>query len=68
MVFYVVTLFSCCDLFICISNFTSFIYLFIFVFNYFHMNGQVANFGSAEDDGSFWSRWIKPEAVAQAEV
>ena len=29
---------------------------------------QVANFCSAEDDGSFWSRWIKPEAVAQAEV
>lgn len=29
---------------------------------------QVANFGSAEDDGSFWSRWIKPEAIAQAEV
>uniref|UniRef100_A0A6P3YYV6 protein CHROMATIN REMODELING 5 isoform X1 n=1 Tax=Ziziphus jujuba TaxID=326968 RepID=A0A6P3YYV6_ZIZJJ len=28
---------------------------------------KVANFGSAEDDGSFWSRWIKPEAVAQAE-
>lgn len=31
-------------------------------------NLQVANFCSAEDDGSFWSRWIKPEAVAQAEV
>ena len=29
---------------------------------------QVANFGTAEDDGSFWSRWIKPEAVSQAEV
>ncbi|KAL5565845.1 hypothetical protein UlMin_029009 [Ulmus minor] len=28
---------------------------------------KVANFGSTEDDGSFWSRWIKPEAVAQAE-
>ncbi|KAG2674741.1 hypothetical protein I3760_13G152700 [Carya illinoinensis] len=28
---------------------------------------KVANFGSAEDDGSFWSRWIKPEAIAQAE-
>ncbi|CAK9184372.1 unnamed protein product [Ilex paraguariensis] len=28
---------------------------------------KVANFGSAEDDGSFWSRWIKPEAVAEAE-
>lgn len=28
---------------------------------------KVANFCSAEDDGSFWSRWIKPEAVAQAE-
>ncbi|CAB4308811.1 unnamed protein product [Prunus armeniaca] len=27
----------------------------------------VANFGTAEDDGSFWSRWIKPEAVSQAE-
>lgn len=35
-------------------------YLFVYV--------QVANFGSAEDDGSFWSRWIKPEAIAQAEV
>lgn len=31
-------------------------------------NKQVANFCSAEDDGSFWSRWIKPEAVSQAEV
>lgn len=29
---------------------------------------QVANFGTAEDDGSFWSRWIKPEAVSHAEV
>ena len=29
---------------------------------------QVANFGSAEDDGSFWSRWIKPDAIAQADV
>ncbi|KAJ8751171.1 hypothetical protein K2173_016352 [Erythroxylum novogranatense] len=28
---------------------------------------KVANFCSAEDDGSFWSRWIKPEAVSQAE-
>ncbi|PON97641.1 histone H3-K9 methyltransferase [Trema orientale] len=28
---------------------------------------KVANFGSTEDDGSFWSRWIKPDAVAQAE-
>jgi hypothetical protein len=28
---------------------------------------QVANF-CAEDDGSFWSRWIKPDAVAHAEV
>ncbi|XP_030959800.1 protein CHROMATIN REMODELING 5 isoform X2 [Quercus lobata] len=28
---------------------------------------KVANFGSAEDDGSFWSRWIKPEAIAHAE-
>ncbi|KAK6936952.1 hypothetical protein RJ641_033982 [Dillenia turbinata] len=28
---------------------------------------KVANFGSSEDDGSFWSRLIKPEAVAQAE-
>ncbi|XP_031277170.1 protein CHROMATIN REMODELING 5 [Pistacia vera] len=28
---------------------------------------KVANFCSAEDDGSFWSRWIKPDAVAQAE-
>uniref|UniRef100_A0A7N0SWY7 Protein CHROMATIN REMODELING 5 n=1 Tax=Kalanchoe fedtschenkoi TaxID=63787 RepID=A0A7N0SWY7_KALFE len=24
---------------------------------------KVANFGSTEDDGSFWSRWIKPEAA-----
>jgi hypothetical protein len=29
---------------------------------------QVANFCSAEDDGSFWSRWIKPDAVTEAEV
>ncbi|XP_071926260.1 protein CHROMATIN REMODELING 5-like isoform X1 [Coffea arabica] len=28
---------------------------------------KVANFCSAEDDGSFWSRMIKPEAIAQAE-
>ncbi|KAK4789616.1 hypothetical protein SAY86_016920 [Trapa natans] len=28
---------------------------------------KVANFVSAEDDGSFWSRWIKPEDIAQAE-
>ncbi|CAL5353953.1 unnamed protein product [Camellia sinensis] len=28
---------------------------------------KVANFCSAEDDGSFWSRWIKPEAVSQAD-
>ncbi|KAI4305991.1 hypothetical protein L6164_029311 [Bauhinia variegata] len=28
---------------------------------------KVANFTNGEDDGSFWSRWIKPEAVAQAE-
>ncbi|GAV70300.1 SNF2_N domain-containing protein/Helicase_C domain-containing protein/Chromo domain-containing protein/DUF4208 domain-containing protein [Cephalotus follicularis] len=28
---------------------------------------KVANFCSAEDDGSFWSRWIKPEAVGHAE-
>ncbi|RDX93137.1 Protein CHROMATIN REMODELING 5, partial [Mucuna pruriens] len=27
----------------------------------------VANFCNDEDDGSFWSRWIKPDAVAQAE-
>ncbi|KAK1372837.1 Chromatin remodeling complex subunit [Heracleum sosnowskyi] len=28
---------------------------------------KVANFCTAEDDGSFWSRWIKPDAVNQAE-
>ncbi|KAF8395647.1 hypothetical protein HHK36_019597 [Tetracentron sinense] len=28
---------------------------------------QVASFCGAEDDGTFWSRWIQPEAVAQAE-
>ncbi|XP_076930320.1 protein CHROMATIN REMODELING 5-like [Bidens hawaiensis] len=28
---------------------------------------KVANFASTEDDGSFWSRWIKPDAVSQAE-
>ncbi|WCJ28910.1 Chromodomain-helicase-DNA-binding protein 1 [Euphorbia peplus] len=28
---------------------------------------KVANFCNAEDDGSFWSRWIKPDAIAQAE-
>ncbi|KAL2925921.1 Protein CHROMATIN REMODELING 5 [Bienertia sinuspersici] len=28
---------------------------------------KVANFCNAEDDTSFWSRWIKPEAVGQAE-
>ncbi|CAN0922487.1 Protein CHROMATIN REMODELING 5 [Linum grandiflorum] len=28
---------------------------------------KVANFGSTEDDTSFWSRWIKPDAIADAE-
>ncbi|KAK3032361.1 hypothetical protein RJ639_037079, partial [Escallonia herrerae] len=28
---------------------------------------KVANFCTAEDDGSFWSRWIKPDAVSQAD-
>ncbi|XP_011622955.1 protein CHROMATIN REMODELING 5 [Amborella trichopoda] len=28
---------------------------------------KVANFSNAEDDATFWSRWIQPEAVAQAE-
>ncbi|XP_010424364.1 PREDICTED: protein CHROMATIN REMODELING 5 [Camelina sativa] len=28
---------------------------------------KVANFCNAEDDGSFWSRWIKPESVVTAE-
>ncbi|KAK7304940.1 hypothetical protein VNO77_42834 [Canavalia gladiata] len=28
---------------------------------------KVANFCNDEDDGSFWSRWIKPDAVTQAE-
>lgn len=28
---------------------------------------KVANFCNAEDDTSFWSRWIKPDAVGQAE-
>ncbi|XP_044478849.1 protein CHROMATIN REMODELING 5-like isoform X2 [Mangifera indica] len=28
---------------------------------------KVANFGNAEDDATFWSRWIKPDDVAQAE-
>ncbi|XVF04811.1 hypothetical protein REPUB_Repub05bG0117700 [Reevesia pubescens] len=28
---------------------------------------KVANFCSAEDDGTFWSRWIKSDAIAQAE-
>ncbi|KAJ0726583.1 putative DNA helicase chromatin remodeling SNF2 family [Helianthus annuus] len=28
---------------------------------------KVANFCSAEDDGTFWSRWIKPEAIAHAD-
>ncbi|KAE8667686.1 hypothetical protein F3Y22_tig00112383pilonHSYRG00320 [Hibiscus syriacus] len=27
----------------------------------------VANFCSAEDDGTFWSHWIKPDAIGQAE-
>lgn len=43
----------------------SFFFLIFFILFYYT---QVANFGSAEDDGSFWSRWIKPEAVAEAEV
>jgi len=29
---------------------------------------QVANFCNDEDDASFWSRWIKPDAAFQAEV
>ncbi|KAH8499021.1 hypothetical protein H0E87_017797, partial [Populus deltoides] len=28
---------------------------------------KVANFCCAENDGSFWSRWIKPDAIAEAE-
>lgn len=28
---------------------------------------KVANFCNAEDDGSFWSRWIKPESVVTAD-
>ncbi|XP_068661626.1 protein CHROMATIN REMODELING 5-like isoform X2 [Aristolochia californica] len=28
---------------------------------------KVANFSSAEDDATFWSRWIQPQAVAEAE-
>ncbi|BAT80849.1 Protein CHROMATIN REMODELING 5 [Vigna angularis] len=28
---------------------------------------KVANFCNDEDDGSFWSRWIKPDSVFQAE-
>lgn len=28
---------------------------------------KVANFGTAEDDGTFWSRWIQPDAVGEAE-
>ncbi|GAB2277059.1 Protein CHROMATIN REMODELING 5 [Dionaea muscipula] len=28
---------------------------------------KVANFGNAEDDATFWSRWIKPDVIAQAE-
>ncbi|PIA48224.1 hypothetical protein AQUCO_01400659v1 [Aquilegia coerulea] len=28
---------------------------------------KVANFCSAEDDGTFWSRWIQPDAIGQAE-
>ncbi|CAM9002832.1 unnamed protein product [Rhodiola kirilowii] len=28
---------------------------------------KVANICSAEDDGSFWSRWIKPDAAVDAE-
>ncbi|KAF9595153.1 hypothetical protein IFM89_037582 [Coptis chinensis] len=28
---------------------------------------KVANFCGAEDDGTFWSRWIQPDAVAQAD-
>ncbi|CAH9070585.1 unnamed protein product [Cuscuta europaea] len=28
---------------------------------------KVANFCGAEDDSTFWSRWIKPDAIAEAE-
>ncbi|RYR52254.1 hypothetical protein Ahy_A06g027178 [Arachis hypogaea] len=28
---------------------------------------KVANFCNDEDDESFWSRWIKPDAIVQAE-
>ncbi|GMI97402.1 chromatin remodeling 5 [Hibiscus trionum] len=28
---------------------------------------KVANFCNAEDDSTFWSRWIKPDAIAHAE-
>lgn len=29
---------------------------------------KVANFCGAEDDSSFWSRWIKPDALSQADA
>ncbi|KAL4305406.1 hypothetical protein AHAS_Ahas16G0075100 [Arachis hypogaea] len=29
---------------------------------------MVANFCNDEDDESFWSRWIKPDAIVQVEV
>ncbi|RDY07150.1 Protein CHROMATIN REMODELING 5, partial [Mucuna pruriens] len=32
-----------------------------------YVDSIVANFCNDEDDGSFWSRWIKPDAVFQAE-
>ncbi|KAG5064610.1 hypothetical protein JHK85_005793 [Glycine max] len=32
-----------------------------------YVDSTVANFCNDEDDGSFWSRWIKPDAVFQAE-
>uniref|UniRef100_M4F7Z7 Protein CHROMATIN REMODELING 5 n=1 Tax=Brassica campestris TaxID=3711 RepID=M4F7Z7_BRACM len=33
----------------------------------FKASSYVANFCNAEDDGSFWSRWIKPESVVTAD-
>lgn len=42
--------------------------LFLLLVLNFLLHLQVANFCSAEDDGTFWSRWIKPDAIAQADV
>lgn len=54
----------------CLWDACGFLFVYIAITSWIFVSHdlQVANFGSAEDDGTFWSRMIKPEAVTHAEV